>query len=338
MVNEVNTSQYNDPSSKVYDRQVHQNQTVIGAGVASAGDLTVKAGTGGAGSLNIVASGLKAGDALRVSATDDVNLVSAQERHLSDTAINRTSSSMLRDETTQQTDYVDLSKSVAGSLSGNMVAVNAGNDINVRGSFIAGTGDVDLVAGGAVNIEAGTNTLTEKHHKEVKESGFLSGGGFGISYGERTTTTDQARDATTQSMDARSMVGSVDGNLNIKAGEAIKVGGSDLHAGHDMTLEGKSVTIDPGRDNVHDKFDQSMKQDGFTLAVGGSVVGALQTLQTVGEAASESKDGRVQALAAATAALAVRNAASEIAQNGLNVSVSLTVGHSESQTSGPATI
>ncbi|MDY0978495.1 hypothetical protein SOM61_26390 [Massilia sp. CFBP9012] len=54
VVNEVNTSQYNDPSSKVYDRQVHQNQTVIGAGVASAGDLTVKAGTGGAGSLNIV--------------------------------------------------------------------------------------------------------------------------------------------------------------------------------------------------------------------------------------------------------------------------------------------
>jgi hypothetical protein len=50
-----------------------------------------------------------------------------------------------------------------------------------------------------------------------------------------------------------------DGNRSIKSGEAIKVGGSDLHASHDMTLEGKSVTIDPGRDNVHDKFDQSMK-------------------------------------------------------------------------------
>ncbi|AWL06076.1 hemagglutinin repeat-containing protein [Massilia oculi] len=221
VVNEVNTSQYNDPSSKMHDRQVHQNQTVVGANVASAGDLAVKAGTGGAGSLNIVASGLKAGDALQVSAADDVNLISAQERHLSDTAINRTSSSMLRDKTTQQTDYIDLSKSVAGSLSGNTIAVDAGNDINVRGSFIAGTGDVDLVAGGPVNIVAGINTLTEKHHTEVKESGFLSGGGFGISYGERTTTTDQARDATTQSMDARSMVGSVDGNLNIKASKAV---------------------------------------------------------------------------------------------------------------------
>jgi hypothetical protein len=28
-----------------------------------------------------------------------------------------------------------------------------------------------------------------------------------------------------------------------------------------MTLEGKSDTIDPGRDNVHGKVDQSTKQD-----------------------------------------------------------------------------
>jgi filamentous hemagglutinin len=172
----------------------------------------------------------------------------------------------------------------------------------VRGSAIASEGDVDLSARGSVNITAATSTLTERHHKEVKESGFLSGGGFGISYGERTTTTDQARDATTQSGQSRSMVGSLGGNLNITAGDAIKVSGSDLHAG-------------------------------LTLAVGGSVVGALQTMHAMKDAASQSKDGRVQALAAATAALAAKNTANDIAQNGLNVSVSLTVGHSESHTS-----
>ena len=203
----------------------------------------------------------------------------------------------------------------------------------MRGSAIASEGDVDLSARGSVNITAATSTLTERHHKEVKESGFLSGGGFGISYGERTTTTDQARDATTQSGQSRSMVGSLGGNLNITAGDAIKVSGSDLHAGRDMTLEGKSVTVDSGRDNVHDKFEQSTVQDGLTLAVGGSVVGALQTMHAMKDAASQSKDGRVQALAAATAALAAKNTANDIAQNGLNVSVSLTVGHSESHTS-----
>ncbi|MCS0707110.1 hemagglutinin repeat-containing protein [Massilia aurea] len=218
-------------------------------------------------------------------------------------------------------------------MSGKTIDIIAGKDINVRGSAIASEGDVDLSARGSVNIIAATSTLTERHHKEVKESGFLSGGGFGISYGERTTTTDQARDATTQSGQSRSMVGSLGGNLNITAGDAIKVSGSDLHAGRDMTLEGKSVTVDSGRDNVRDKFEQSTVQDGLTLAVGGSVVGALQTMHAMKDAASQSKDGRVQALAAATAALAAKNTANDIAQNGLNVSVSLTVGHSESHTS-----
>jgi len=333
VVNEVKTSVFNDPASKTYDRQVHENQTVVGAGVSAAGDLAVSAGNRGTGSVNVLASSLSAGDALQVVAADDVNVVSAQERHLSDTAINRTSSSTLRSTTTRQADYVESSLAVGSSLSGKTVDLIAGKDINVRGSAVAGDGNVDLSAGGSVNIVAATSTVTEQHHKEVKEKGFLSGGGFGISYGERTTTTDQARDATTQSGQSRSMVGSIGGDLTIAAGDAIKVSGSDLHAGRDMLFDGRSVTIDTGRDNVRDKFEQSMVQDGLTLAVGGSVVGALQTMQTMKDAASQTKDGRVQALAAATAALAAKNAASDIAQNGVNVSLSLTVGHSESHTS-----
>lgn len=41
VTDEVKTSLFNDPKSKQYDRQVHQNQTV-GAGVASTGDLTAE--------------------------------------------------------------------------------------------------------------------------------------------------------------------------------------------------------------------------------------------------------------------------------------------------------
>jgi len=333
MTNEANSSLQTDPSSKSYDKQVFENETVVGSAISAAGNLKVDAGAGGAGSANIVASSLSAGEALRVSAAYDVNVVSAQERHLSDTASTRSSGGALRKKTTQQADYVESSQASSSSLSGKTIDISTGKDINVRGSAIAGEGNVDLSAGGSVNFAAATSTLTEKHHKEVKESGFLSGGGFGISFGERTTTTDQARDAATQSGQSRSMVGSIGGNLNISAGNAVKVSGSDLHAGRDMTLEGKSVTIDVGRDDVRDKFEQSTVQDGLTLAVGGSVVGALQTMQTMKDAASQSKDGRIQALAAATAALAAKNTANDIAQNGLNVSVSLTAGHSESHTS-----
>ncbi len=331
VTNEVKTSVQNEPGVKQYDKQIHENETVVGAGIASRGSLQVGAGLTGSGSLNIVASSLTAGDALALSAKDSVNIVSAQENHLSDTAINRTSSSTFKSKTTEQADFVASSQAVGSSISGKTVEIGAGKDINVLGSAIAGDGDVSLAALGSVNIGASTSTLTESHHKEVKESGFLSGGGFGISYGTRTTTTDQNLDATTQSGQSRSIVGSLGGDLKIVAGDAIKVSGSDLAAAMDMTLDGRSVTIDPGKDDSKGKFEQQTVQDGFTLAVGGSVVNAIQTFQSMGSAASASKDGRVQALAAATTALAAKNAADDIARNGVNVSVSLTVGHSESQ-------
>jgi filamentous hemagglutinin len=98
-----------------------------------------------------------------------------------------------------------------------------------------------------------------------------------------------------------------------------------------MTLDGRSVTIDPGLDDSKGKFEQKTVQDGLTLSLGGSVINAIQTAQSMASAGSQSKDGRVQALAAATTALAARNAASDIAKNGLNVSISLTAGHSENQ-------
>jgi filamentous hemagglutinin len=331
VTNEVNTSVQNDPSSKQYDKQVHQTQALVGTAVAASSGLTVGAGILEKGAINITASSITAGDALKLTASDSVNIVSAQEQHLSDTALTRTSSSFLKSKTTQQTDYVASSQAIGSTLSGKTVDISAGKDINVLGSAIAGDGDVSLAAVGSVNIGASTSTLTEQHHMQVKESGFLSGNGFGFSIGTRTTTTDQSRDATTQSGQSRSMVGSLGGNLSIVAGNAIKVSGSDLAAGMNMSLDGRSVTIDPGLDKSKGKFEQTSVQDGLSFSVGGSVVNAISTVQGMTSAASQSKDGRVQALAAATAGLAVKDAAGDVAKNGLNLSVSLTVGHSESK-------
>ncbi len=165
----------------------------------------------------------------------------------------------------------------------------------------------------------------------MKESGFLSGGGFGISYETRPTTTDHNRDATTQSGQSRCMVGSIDGNLSVSAGDALKISGSDLSAGQDMNLSGKSVPITAGTDDMNDKFTTKMTQSGLTLAIGGSVVNAIQTAQGMSSAASQTSNGRMKALAAAAAAMTAKDAAQDLAQNGPSARISLTVGRSESE-------
>ncbi|OFA03433.1 filamentous hemagglutinin [Duganella phyllosphaerae] len=104
-------------------------------------------------------------------------------------------------------------------------------------------------------------------------------------------------------------------------------------AGADLNLAGRSVLIDPGQDDVKGKYETRMAQTGFTAAVGGSVVGAIQTMQSMSSAAGNAKDGRVTAMAAATAAMAAKNAYKDVAGKDASpsISVSLTYGHLESK-------
>ncbi|WP_426114289.1 hemagglutinin repeat-containing protein [Massilia sp. PWRC2] len=330
VTNEINTSVQNSPANKQYDKQVHANASVAGAGVVATGNLTVSAGILESGAINVNASSVAAGEALKLTASDSINIVSAQEQHLADTASTHSSGGLLHSETKAQTDYIARSDAIGSALSGKTVNLNAGKDITVLGSAIAGEGDVNLVAAGNISIGASTSTLTEQHHTEVKESGFLSGGGFGISYGTRTTTTDQSRDATTQSGQSRSLVGSIGGTLVINAGEAVNVRGSDLTAGENMVLHGKSVTVEPGQDDLNTRFATRTMQDGLTLSLGGSVVNAIQTGQGMAAAAAQASSGRLTALAAAAAAMTAKDTVKDIAANGPSAKVSLTMGHSES--------
>ena len=201
----------------------------------------------------------------------------------------------------------------------------------LTGSSILSDDATKLLAGNNITIDAATNTVYELHHSSTKKSGFMSSGGIGFSYGTKTTTVDQERDATLQSGEARSSIGATGGALTMVAGNNVTIGGSDILAATDLDIIGKSVTIKPGQDNEKGKFEVKTTQDGLTLALGGSVISAIQTLQTMSTAASTAKDGRVTAMAAATTAMAASDAAKDMMkEGGPSISISLTAGHSES--------
>ncbi len=70
----------------------------------------------------------------------------------------------------------------------------------------------------------------------------MSSGGIGFSYGTQSVkTTDTGADAT----QAGSTVGSVNGDLTVRAGDNLTVTGSDLIAGRDMALSGKTSPSPP---------------------------------------------------------------------------------------------
>ncbi|SNT28417.1 Haemagluttinin repeat-containing protein [Noviherbaspirillum humi] len=127
------------------------------------------------------------------------------------------SSGLFSSTATTQANSVTLNQAHGSAVSDNTVVVQAGRDIKVTGSGIAGKGDVLLLGGRDAIVAAATATRTDKRFEKVEESGFLSGGSFGINYGNRTTTTDTTAPPR-NSGQARSLVGPKNGNLTIHAG------------------------------------------------------------------------------------------------------------------------
>ena len=69
------------------------------------------------------------------------------------------------------------------TVSGNTVAMDAGHDLGVSGSNVAGAGNVALQAGHDVTITAATNTASSSSYYEADHSGlFSSGRGFTLGH------------------------------------------------------------------------------------------------------------------------------------------------------------
>nr|WP_257626252.1 hemagglutinin repeat-containing protein [Janthinobacterium sp. NKUCC06_STL] len=319
-------STHNEVRNK--DNYSKQSKTSeVGSQIMGAGNVNLQAGN----DLTARAADVQAGGTLGLAAGNDISLVNGLQNEVTDVASKSTKSGFWNKTTTIKHDVVDTTTAIGTSLGGSSVTVQAGRDLQVTGSSILSDDATKLFAGNNITIDAATNTVYELHHSSTKKSGFMSSGGIGFSYGTKTTTVDQERDATLQSGEARSSIGATNGALTMVAGNNVTIGGSDILAATDLDIIGKSVTIKPGQDNEKGKFEVKTTQDGLTLALGGSVISAIQTLQTMSKAASTAKDGRVTAMAAATTAMAANGAAKDMMkEGGPSISISLTAGHSES--------
>ncbi|UQV44301.1 hemagglutinin repeat-containing protein [Janthinobacterium lividum] len=324
----LTTASSNSLSWDAKNYRKDSSSTEVGSQIQGSGGIVLQAGN----DLIARAADVQAGAGLAVTAGHDIVLSAGANKVTVDEGHEQTSKGFLNTKTITTRDTLDLGTSAGSAFGGATVAFVAGNDIKLTGAQILSDGAASLLAKNDISIAAASETSKELHHRNVKESGLMSGGGFGFSYGTRTTTTDQERDAVIQSGQARSTVGSTSGALTIIAGKDLKIGGSDIVAATDLNLAGTSVKITPGQDSDKGKFETKTTQDGFTVALGGSVVSAIQTLQTMSTAASTAKNSRVTAMAAATTAMAAKDAAKDMMkEGGPSISISLTAGHSESQ-------
>ncbi|MDC6294822.1 hemagglutinin repeat-containing protein [Ralstonia pseudosolanacearum] len=302
----------------------------VGSSIQTNGDLRLSAGN----DLNARGASVTSEQgALVATAGNNVNLNAAQTTREVDEAHQfKGSSSWFSKKTITTRNTLSETTTQGTTFSGNTTYVQAGNDINVKGSNVVSTDGTTLIAKHDVNIDAATNSTTERHFREEKKSGLFSSGGIGFTIGTQQQSQDN-QDARTTA--AASTVGSTNGNVAIGAGNHYQQVGSNVVAPQgDITIQAKKVDILEAQETTHSTQETQFKQSGLTVAVTAPVIAAIQTAQQMGRAAGQTSDGRMKVLAGATTALAGKNAADAVAadpKSGGGVSISITVGGSKSQ-------
>ena len=244
--------------------------------------------------------------AISVNAGHDVLLTPAESQASVDESHRHTSSGLLSSTTYSDRDMLEQTTQQGTLLSGNQVSVQAGQDIKVSGSNVASSMGTVLDAERNVIAEAATDTRHETHLSKKKTSELMGSGGLGVTIGKRSLKTHSDTTATTA---AASTVGSTDADVGIRAGDTVHQSGSTVLAPQgDVTIAGRKVDIVSAHSSETTVTSTQFRQSGLTAAVSNPVVSAVQTAQQMSEAASNTKDGRMKALAAANTAMAAANA------------------------------
>ncbi len=269
-----------------------------GTELASGGNTVIVAGR----DMNADAAQAIAKGDIGVTAGRDINLATATESDYHYKEETKTKKGFLKKTTTHTVSEQSATREAGTLLSGDNVTMKAGEDVLVKGSAVAGDGNVALSAGKNVDIVAATNTDANWQLKEKKKSGLMGSGGIGFTIGSSKTRHELKEKGTTESQSV-STIGSTGGNVSITAGEQARVSGADLVAGKNLTLTGDSVVIEPGHDKRTRTETFEQKSSGLTVALSGAVGDAVNSAVTTAMAAKEQSDSRLAGLQATKAAL-----------------------------------
>ncbi|MCD5360615.1 hemagglutinin repeat-containing protein [Chromobacterium aquaticum] len=316
---------------------IHNNYDLSQHGSALSGTsgLTLNAGR----DITSQAASLGSDGQATLLAGRDITLGSAENRHSDYHKTVRSSGGAFSRKTTVDISAHDNTTQIGSTVSADKIAMQSGQDLNIQASQVAGSGTVSLMAGRDLNIRSGTDTQRVFQFHQEKTTGVFSGGGIGFTVGSKELTQEMNGAGSTQSQN-RSLVGSINGDLQLKAGGVLTLQGSDVTAGGNLLVDAKKQQLDAAVDTWHSVQKTTSKSSGLTVQITSPLISGLQAAAAATDTLLSSKDNRVKALSAATAGLAGYNsytayqqamAGADPSKNGYGVKLSISVGGSQSE-------
>ena len=211
----------------------------------------------------------------------------------------------------------DIAQSVSSNIDGKTVNLIAGQgNVTVQGSNVVGENGLTVQAKNIDIKEAENKVYSEDFHSK-KKSGVLGGGGLGVTFGAQKQTLESDK---TKFYAQGSQVGSLNGNTTLIAENHYSQTASQVSAVNgDVNILAKNVDIKAADDKYETNTKQKFEQKGVSLALTSPILSALQAVQgTVKsvERVGQSKNDRVNAMAAANSAMDAYRAGQAVGQAG----------------------
>ncbi|MCU4582286.1 hemagglutinin repeat-containing protein [Acinetobacter gyllenbergii] len=270
--------------------------------VAAQGNLNIIAK---AGDINSQGAKISAeGDAL-LHARDDILLGTTQQQQTQSANSQRSGVSIdNREWTAPAGTYKDKNKGNGNivqsvgtqvSVGGKSTLQTEKGDINIIGSTVVSQGDNTINAARDINIQSSQNSQSQQESQSSKGIGNAQISDTEKFYGYMKSQNNSQSQAVEQQ---RSQVGSLDGNVNIQAGNKYTQQVADVLAGKDINIKAKDIAI------LEDKNTGRSSQSSKDLKVGqfSRVSSPILDVINAGDQAIKSKaDQRTQALQGAAA-------------------------------------
>ena len=336
-------------SSKAY--HLDTRQVEVGSQIKSQGDLSLQGNN-----IQIHGSQISSSEGLTaLQAKEQLQIEEGRNKLDQQDQSSFSKKGKLSSSTTSDFSHRSSDIAVGSIVEGKKVLLDAGN-INVRGSNIVSDELTQIQAKDNANIEGAQNQYNSQTNSIVKNSGVMSTGGIGFSLGKKQETTLKTEQQLTNSA---SQVGSLNGNTNIVAGKSYQQTGSTVSSQKgDVNILAQQVNIEAAKEQSTSDYKHEMQQKGLTLAVNVPVVSAVQSVAESAKQVGQSKNDRVNAMAAANAGFDAYKAGQALSSlqgalsnagslnGGVEVGVSLTYGeqkntetsHSQSTTASQSQV
>ena len=225
----------------------------------------------------------------------------------------KTKSGSLARTTKTSLDQQQSVTQVGTQVSGKDVVLSAGHDVKAKGIQAIADDNLHIQAGHDVDIAADTNHFKNKHVETKKTRGVFTDGGIGFTVGSKSEKHDYETEGWTQS-DARSTLGSMNGNIRVSAGNHTNVLGTDMITPNTnrIDIEGAAVKVEAGKDIIESKEGHEYKQSGVTIALSTPVTDMAQAAYNSVNRSQQVTNGKLKALYAVKAAEEVGMAAQNV--------------------------